>query len=191
MTANGEATRRWVHMLFGSVAFLLYYCDWRLSFMGALFALFVNAEILSRATVSKRMFRPNEGWMGGIILYPLTVALLILIYRANTLPVACAWLTLAAGDPAAAFFGRRSSGARIPWNQAKTMAGTFAFFLAALIPLLLVCWQHEVTWGLAILIATTAAIIGALVESWRWAIADNLAIGLSVSCVVATLGVLA
>jgi dolichol kinase len=190
LTAKGEATRRWVHLLFGSVAFLLPYCDWRLSFIGALCALFVNSEILSRAAATKHMFRKDEGWLGGIVLYPLTVALLILIYRENTLPVACAWLALAAGDPAAAFWGRRGATKRLPWNQAKSFAGTRAFFLAALIPLVVACLQHDVAWGATILIAALAAIVGALVESWRWTIADNLAVGLSVSFAVAMMRVI-
>lgn len=190
VSAENEGTRRIVHLLFGGVAFLLPYFDWRFSLLLALFALFVNAEILPRTTVGKKWFRSNEGWTGGIILYPLTVAIIIAIYRENTLPVAASWLALAFGDPAAAFIGRKSKGPRLPWNSQKTLAGMLAFDAAALPVVFASGIQHELTLGAALLIALVAAALGSVLESLRWAIADNLAIGLGVSLAVAGMGAL-
>ena len=126
-----EAGRRWIHFLFGGVAFLLPYPSWGLSLALALFALFVNAAVLPRTTAAQTLYRTGEGLNGGLVTYPLTVAVLLLIYRSHVAPVALAWTTMAWGDPAAAWLGGRPGSRPLPWNRNKTTAGSLAFILAS------------------------------------------------------------
>ncbi len=167
---------------------MLPFIDWRLGLLICLFAVFVNGVILPRTTLAKDMYRSGEGWTGGIVLYPATIAFLFAIYREATLPIAVAWVVLACGDPAAAFFGQRTSGESLPWNGAKTWNGLLAFVVFACPPGILVCLQQNLAWGESLALAMVASLTGALVESVPWRLADNFAIGQSVALVVALLG---
>ena len=74
--------------------------------------------------------RGQAGFATGIVFYPTSVLLLLLLLPGRPDIVAAAWGIMAAGDGAATLVGRRSRGARIPWNRDKSVAGSVAFVIA-------------------------------------------------------------
>jgi uncharacterized protein (TIGR00297 family) len=82
---------------------------------------------------------------------------------------------LAAGDSAACLAGRRLGRTRLPWNRAKSVAGTAAFFAAALpVSASAFAWVDGRSFpaGLAFLAGPVA--LGALAESLPSKLGDNL-----------------
>ncbi len=73
-------------------------------------------------------------------LHPLAILALIFILPDRRDIVAAAWGILAFGDTAAAIVGRRVGGRRIPWNRAKSAAGSAAFVIAGSAAGAALCW---------------------------------------------------
>lgn len=174
--ARSEGGRRLAHLLFGVPALILPVIDWRLGLAIALGALVANIEFLPRTTIGRGFIRPDEGRLGGIVLYPLTVALLILVFRDHLEFAAMGWIVLATGDPAAAAFGRGSAG-RWPWNARKSPRGSLAFVAAALGGGTLLGLVTGATLPAACGAALPSALLGALVESLPRPKDDNLTVG--------------
>ena len=116
----------------GGFALLLRYLEWWQAAILAATALAFNWSILPRIG-GTRLYRASEvtrGFPLGILLYPLSVLLLILIFRSRLDIVAAAWGILAVGDGMATLVGRAVGGRRVPWNEQKTIAGSAALWLA-------------------------------------------------------------
>ncbi len=118
------------------------------------------------------LFRSGErGMTSGIFLYPLAVLLVL-----SLLPIplaAAAWAVMAWGDAAAGIVGRAVGRPALPWNRQKTVAGSLAFFLAALAGArLLLLWTRapDSSWKLCL----AAALAGALAESLPVPVNDNI-----------------
>lgn len=126
-----EDRRQVVHIAMGGFAVLLPLMAWWQAIVLAVLAVLLNLFGLQKI-VGRRLFRPGERvgrLTSGIVLYPLSVLGLLLIFR-NRLDIAAAsWGILAAGDGMATIVGRRFPVARIPWNQAKSLGGSLAFFV--------------------------------------------------------------
>jgi len=91
-------------------------------------AVLVNLFLLPRTRFGKSLARPGERRFGGLVTYPLSVALAFVLFNGGG--GLLAWAILALGDPAASFVGgARNWRLRIPWNRRKSFAG-FAAFLA-------------------------------------------------------------
>lgn len=144
-----ELSRQAVHMLVAVFALLLRWLSYPQALACAVAAIVFNAFILPRLPGGKRyLFRAEErerGFSRGILTYPISVFLLILIFP---VPVAAAmWGALSFGDGLATLVGTRAgtragsragtgAGARagggpLPWNPKKTAAGLIAFVLGA------------------------------------------------------------
>jgi uncharacterized protein (TIGR00297 family) len=155
--AHAERARQWVHVGSGSFALLLRVLTWWQAAALALLALAFNALVLPRIG-GRRLYRPVDqarGFPLGILLYPLSVLLLVLLFPSRLDIVAAAWGIMALGDGAATLVGRAvglnakaakraktdpsRSFARfagfafvrgpLPWNREKTAAGTLAFIV--------------------------------------------------------------
>lgn len=132
MTAQprfSEDSRQLVHMAMGGFALLLRFIPWWLAAILAGAAIAFNAYALPRLG-GPRIYRPSDlarGVPSGILLYPLSVLILLLVLPSRLDIVAAAWGILAAGDGMATVVGRRAGGPRIPWNREKTVAGSLAF----------------------------------------------------------------
>jgi uncharacterized protein (TIGR00297 family) len=123
----------------------------------------------------------------GLLSYPLGVLAAVLLFH-DRLPLAAAvWGILAAGDGAASLVGRRST-RPLPWNPDKRWAGTAAFTVCGTAAGGALLWFTAAgKWSAAAAfgMAAAAAVAGALAESWRSRVDDNVRV------VAFTAGVLA
>jgi uncharacterized protein (TIGR00297 family) len=129
---HSEDARKLVHVAMGGLALLLRVLAWWQAVILAASAVCFNMWLLRRVTRG-RLHRPSEAGQGfapGIVFYPTSVLLLLLLVPSRPDIVAAAWGIMAAGDGAATLVGRRSRGARIPWNRDKSVAGSVAFVIA-------------------------------------------------------------
>ena len=95
----------------------------------ALGALAMNAFVLPRTAFGRALARPGDRRWNGLLSYPLAVALCYALFPPNV--AAISWTAMAIGDPAASLVGAaRPWKARIPWNPAKSVAGSVAFLAA-------------------------------------------------------------
>ena len=177
VSAPRESSRRLVHLFFGLPALAFPWLDWRVALIVSIWALILNAELLPRTTLGAGLFRPGERF-GGIVLYPLTVVLLCCAFRADTLPIAAGWCLMAFGDPAASIVGGRWPGRSLPWNPAKSVGGSLAFFVVGALVATFVMQRHGIA-GAALWPAPAAAAFCAVVESLPSRIDDNLRVGLA------------
>ncbi|MCA1559867.1 MAG: DUF92 domain-containing protein [Acidobacteria bacterium] len=141
-----EHARQTVHISMGGFALLLRYLTWWEAAIMAGLALFFNVHTLPRIG-GVRLFRPSElarGSPPGIILYPFSVTLLLLLFPGRLDIVAAAWGILAAGDGMATIVGTAVGGPAIPWNPHKTVAGSVALaVLGGVAGAFLACWCRE------------------------------------------------
>ena len=127
-----EDARQLVHVGMGGVALLLRFLSWHQAVILAATAVVFNMWLLRRVTRG-RLHRPaesDEPIPGGIVFYPTSVLLLLLLIPSRPDIVAASWGIMAAGDGVATLVGRRAGGPRIPWNREKSVAGTLAFVIA-------------------------------------------------------------
>lgn len=171
-----ETRRQLTHISLIAFAFLLRYLDRTGAAVCALLALGFNLTLLPRLVPA--IFRPGEGKLSGITIYPFSVLLLVLFLPLQI--AAAAWAVMAMGDGAATIIGKAVNGPRLPWNREKTLAGSLAFFLAAAAgAFLLYGWVSYSFGGRDIIyLALMGAFVGALVESLPLTIDDNLSVPL-------------
>ncbi len=182
-----EAARKSVHVLSGLLALLLRYLDWWQALAMALAALFFNWRVLPRATggALERDQDRARGYAPGILFYPLSVALLVVIFHRRLDVAAAAWGLMAFGDGAATLAGTFLGGPRLPWNPSKSWAG-FAGFVTAgtAAAAVLYAWVgagHLETAepGIPVwILAAAAALLGAFLESLPLGVDDNLSVPL-------------
>jgi len=86
-------------------------------------------------------FRDDEetaGYSRGMLSYPVTVFLLVILFP---LPVAASqWATLSIGDGFATLVGRFFGKRALPWNREKTWEGVAGFFVMATLGALFFFW---------------------------------------------------
>jgi len=161
-----------------------------------LFVTVFNILILPRLESGKRITRPQEGFVNGQWLYPLSLAICFLALP--SFAAMGAWAAMAGGDAAASFCGRILPHPKLPWNQKKSWAGLIGFVCVAFV----FCWlamfvcpseqflradnwpEMPFLWTLSVL----AAISGAFLESLESRYDDNLRVPLGVGLVLAVSG---
>lgn len=129
-SAAADDARKIVHILMGGFALLLRYLTWWQAAVLAALAIIFNVAVLKKVTRG-RLHRPGDhaSVPAGIVLYPTSILVLILLRPDRLDIVAGAWGILAAGDGMATIVGRRITRWRWPWNARKTVAGSLAFWL--------------------------------------------------------------
>ena len=184
MSIDGrEIRRKAIHMGSGSVAFAMRWLGPWGSLAGALAAVFFNALLLPRLG-GQALLREGEVARGrslGILLYPVTVTLLVLIFWRRLEIAAAVWGILAFGDGMASIVGMSLGRTKLPWNSAKSWIGSFAFWLfggAAAAILLVWTAPGRYELGFAIAIAAAATLFAALLESLPQGLDDNLGVPL-------------
>ncbi len=177
MTAHGETARRLVHFGMGGLAFVLPYLTPVQAACAAGAAVVFNLLLLPR--VGPSLFRRGERdspWRSGVVIYPVTVLLLVLLFRRHMEIAGAAWAILAAGDSAAGFIGGSLGRTRIPWNRSKTAEGSCAFAVAAFV----FSWAVLVWMGRrpleAAFLASATSLFAAFMESLPWRLDDNLTV---------------
>lgn len=129
---SSDAVRKWVHIAAGTGALLLGILPvWQVAILAAAFVA-VNAALL-RALTRGRLHRPHElatNLPPGLVLYPVSVLLVLLLFPSRPDIGAAAWGILAAGDGASTLVGRRFGRRRWPWNRRKSVEGSLALLVA-------------------------------------------------------------
>ncbi len=186
-----EDSRQIVHVTMGALALLLrYLTSWQAMVLAG-GAVAFNLYALPR--LAGTLYRPGEvrrRLHSGIVLYPLAVVLLIAAFPDRRDIVAAAWGVLAFGDGMATLVGHRSSGARIPWNPEKSVAGSIAFILCGGAAGSFLCWwcrataiPPSYTW-FSIWMPWLAAIGAAGVETIPIKLDDNISVPAFASAVL-------
>ena len=177
--AGVDRSRRLVHFAMGGLAFLLPYLTPVQAACAAGGAVAFNVLLLPR--LSPSLFRKGEReapWRSGIVIYPVSVLLLVLLFRHRLEIAGAAWAILAAGDSAAGWVGRRHGRRPLPWNRSKTWEGSAAFAIAGFV----FSWAILVWMGrgalVGALLAGPAALFAAFMESLPWSLDDNLTVPL-------------
>ncbi len=195
---QGELLRKLVHIAVGGIAFAVR----PLGFLGALacaVAAIVHNAFLFPLYGGRNLWREGEtkrGFALGIVLYPITVLLLLLLYRNHLEVAAAVWAILALGDGMAAIVGQTAGRSNpLPWNPAKSWAGTIAYALFGGIgAFVLLQWTAPGSYstGFALAIAGTTALVAALLECQRQGLDDNFGVplvaGLLLFCLTLTEG---
>ncbi|HEV2245270.1 MAG TPA: DUF92 domain-containing protein [Terriglobia bacterium] len=180
------STRKMVHISMLSFALLLPFLTWVEAAGGALVALAFNLFLLPRLELdlgkqpaaAADETRPVQ-WTG-IVAYPVSVLVLILLYGRRMEVVGAVWAIMALGDGFASVTGESLRGPAIPWSRGKTWSG-FAAFIAVgtLGSFVLARWINPALPELKMLIVCAAtATVGAVVESLPIALDDNISVPL-------------
>ena len=191
MTANparySETLRQWVHIGFGAVALLLPFLHWHQAVILAAVATVFNIRLL-RKVAGDRLHRPLERQQAvpaGLVLYPTSVLVMLLMLPSRPDIVAGAWGILAVGDGVATLVGREWGARKWSWNPEKSVAGTAALALAGGVAGAFLCWwcrpvivPPPYVW-FSIGAPLVAAAIAAAVETVPIRLNDNLSVPLS------------
>jgi len=175
-----ELLRGLVHLGAGSLALTLTVLTVPQAALLAAAAVVFNYAVLARIG-GRRLFRDGERralFDSGIQLYPFSVLLLVLLFGWRPEVAAAGWVIMAAGDPAARAAGRAFGRRRLPWNRAKSYAGSAAFILAAGAACAGILVYMGRPFGEAALLAVPTALFAAFVESLPWRLNDNLTVPL-------------
>jgi len=179
-----EALRKATHVGMGFIAFTLRFLGPFWSAVLAGVALLNNLFVLHRIG-GKRMWRDAEHQAGGalgIVLYPATVLLLILIFYRRLEVAAAAWGILAFGDGMATVCGLAFGRRKLPWNPAKSWAGSAAYVaFGTLAAAALLTWtapERRYSWAFALVAGGAAALLAAGLESVPQGLDDNLGVPL-------------
>ncbi len=122
---------------------------------------------------------PPGTWTG-IVLYPVSVLLLILLYRNHLHIAAAAWAIMALGDGMASVVGESLCGPALPWNREKTWSGFAGFIVAGTLgAYALTRWVNPaLSADKVVIVSLSAALVGALVESVPIRLDDNISVPL-------------
>ena len=189
---HDETTRQWVHIASGAPALLLRYLNWYQAVILAAAAVVVNIRLLKRIA-GGRLHRPAEleqRFPAGLVLYPTSVLVLLLMLPMRPDIVAASWGILAFGDGAATLVGSRYGRKKWPWNRHKSVAGTVALFLAGgSAGSFLAWWCREplipppYLW-FSLIAPFAAAAVAAAIETVPIRLDDNVSVPLSAASVM-------
>jgi len=190
---RGELGRKLVHVAVGGIAFAVR----PLGFLGAVAcavaAILHNAFLFPRYG-GKNLWREGEtarGYALGIVLYPVTVLLLLLLYAQRLEVAAAIWGILAFGDGFAAIVGQTlGRGNPLPWNPRKSWAGTLAYWVfGGAGAYVLLQWTSRGAYpaGFALAVAAATAAFAAALESQAQGLDDNFGVPLVSSLLLVSL----
>ena len=180
---HDERSRKIVHLAFGCGALALRYLWWWQAAVVAAAALACNLLLLP--SVAGQLYRPGErprSASSGIVLYPASVLLLILVFHDRLDIAAAAWAIIAIGDGMATLVCRRLGRQRLPWNAEKSIPGTIALFVCGAVAGVFVAWwcrpnvtpQPDLWFSIAA--PLVAALVAALVETIPVKLDDNISV---------------
>ena len=125
---------------------------------------------------------PTVNTWTGIVLYPISVLVLIGLYRNHLHIAAATWAIMALGDGMATAVGEALRGSVLPWNRQKTWPGFISFAVAGTVgAYILTRWiAPEIPPHWTLMVCAAASLLGAVVESIPIPLDDNLTVPLVV-----------
>jgi uncharacterized protein (TIGR00297 family) len=164
-------------------AFLFPFLNFAQSLGCALLALLLTTFLLPQLDVDLRKSGGEAARVNSrnrILAYPISVLVLVILYRHSPYIVAAVWGVMALGDGMASVAGEWLRGPGLPWNRQKTWAGFLAFALAGtLAAYALMRWvAPELDAGFALRVSAATALVGAVVESLPIGLDDNVSVPL-------------
>jgi uncharacterized protein (TIGR00297 family) len=161
-------------------AFLFPFLTWTQALGCALLGLLLTTFILPQLDVDLRKSAGEVSSRTGMLAYPLSVLVLVLLYRHNPYIVAAVWAILALGDGMASVAGKALRGPGLPWNRQKTWTGFLGFVLAGTLgAYALTRWvAPELDADFALRAGAATALVGAVVESLPIGLDDNFSVPL-------------
>jgi uncharacterized protein (TIGR00297 family) len=192
-----EALRQWVHIGFGAAALLLPFLNWYQAVVLAAAAIVFNIRLL-RKIAGNRIHRPLELQQTlptGLVLYPTSILVMLLMLPSRPDIVAGAWGIMAVGDGAATLAGRRYGVAKWPWNRQKSVVGSVALAVGGGAAGALLCW-----WCRSVIIPPpylwfslgapfAAAVVAAAAETVPIRLDDNISVPLSAATLLWALSI--
>lgn len=167
-------------------AFLLPFLTWVQAAGAALLALFFNLVILPRLELDlgkQGSVTEGEGrevhWTG-IVAYPVSVLVLVLLFGRRMEVVAAVWAIMALGDGLASVAGEALHGPAVPWNPGKTWSGFFAFIVAGTAGAFILGRWADPSFAAhkMLTICAITAVVGAVVETLPIGLDDNITVPL-------------
>jgi uncharacterized protein (TIGR00297 family) len=156
-------------------------------------AVAVAFNIYAIRRIAGHLYRPGESRrrvLSGIALYPISILLLLLVLPDRRDIVAAAWGILAFGDGMATLVGHHVEGPRIPWNRAKSVAGTVAFIVFGGAAGSFLCWWCAPTvippaypW-FSVWMPIVATVAAAAVETVPITLDDNVSVPATAAAVL-------
>ncbi len=127
-----------------------------------------------------RAAEEERGYAAGILLYPLSVAALVLLFRHELWKAAAVWGVLALGDGMATLVGQALRGPRLFWNSQKSWPGLLAMVgFGTLAAAVLIAWTRGESMSAAIVFMSLGlAIACAWAESLPTTLDDNFTVPL-------------
>jgi uncharacterized protein (TIGR00297 family) len=167
------------------LALLFRGCTWKQAAGCALLLLLFNTLILpwlDLDSTEETAFSPGDRARIGVVLYPISVLLLVILYRNHLQIAAAAWAIMALGDGMATVVGEAVCGSALPWNREKTWAGFLSFAVAGTVgACILARWiAPEIPPDKTLMVCAAAALLGAVVESIPIPLDDNVTVPLVV-----------
>jgi uncharacterized protein (TIGR00297 family) len=183
---NSEYKRKAVHIGSSLFALLLRWLNFWQAALCAIAAFIFNWQILPRIG-GRKLYRKDDqqrGYPVGILLYPLSVLILILLFPKRLYIAAASWAIMGWGDGMASIIGRRFGEKKIPWNADRSYAGSLAFFIFGGIGAVLFTrfvWVNppEPLIWYTIVIPLLATLLATVVETIPTGVNDNLSVPLS------------
>lgn len=170
--STNESLRKSLHIAFGLFAFTLKSMPWWAAACVCVAAIAGNRIVLHRL-VGRAVARDPRGFDAGIVLYPISVLLLVLLFRHQLHFAAIGWVMLAFGDGVATLAGRAMPHPRLPWNRSKSWAGLTAFVVAGAAAGIAVAYWMTYREPLIVLVV---AVVAGVVESLPLGLDDNITV---------------
>lgn len=188
---RSEYKRKAVHIGCSAFALLLRWLSFWQAGLLALGALAFNLLILPKVG-GKGLYREDDvarGYPIGILLYPLSVLILILLFHERLYIVAAAWGIMAWGDGFASVFGKRYGRLKLPWNPNRSYAGSAAFFILGGAAAIFFTWwswkePQQPEYWYVVAVPLIATFVAAVVETVPSGINDNLTVPLAAGIVL-------
>ncbi|HSY48426.1 MAG TPA: DUF92 domain-containing protein [Thermoanaerobaculia bacterium] len=182
---TNEALRKVLHIGMGFGALLLLRLPWRYAALIGTAAIIGNWLLLHRIA-GRGVSRHERGWDIGIILYPFSVTVLIVVFNWHIEIAAVAWVLLAFGDGFATVIGQRLPLAPLPWNRAKSWGGAIAFVLFGGAAAFAIARLFGAPQDVAI---AAAVLISAIAESLPLGLDDNVTVPFIAAGVLAAMAI--
>lgn len=172
--------RKIAHISMLIFALLFPFLTWTQALGCALLALLLTTSILPQLDLDLRKSAGEANSRTGMLAYPLSVLVLVILYRHDPYIVAAVWAILALGDGIASVAGEALGGPALPWNRQKTWAGLLGFVLAGTLgAYALTRWvAPELDADFALRAGAATALVGAVVESLPIGLDDNISVPL-------------